>query len=162
MYLEIKLIHWRMKMTAVKFYSKKGVGRISDRLQYAVKKSDEAKAKMKDLLELGRAILDTPEYNEAKMEVLYWQRRVTDLRKIHYGYKKNRNNNVSLGSTVRVKYGSLEKEYTIVTSLEADPVNGYISEMSPLGRALINKKEYDTVSVRAPSGEFEYQITQVE
>lgn len=148
-------------MTSLKFIKGKGMGRISDRLQYAVEKSEEAKAKIKDLLEMGRAVLDTPEYNETKMEVLYWQKRVTDLRKIHYGLKRSRKNSVTLGSTVKVKYGALEKDYTIVTSLEADPVNGYISEMSPLGRALLNKKQADTVSVRAPSGEFEYRIMSV-
>ena len=148
-------------MASVKFFGNKSVGRISERLEYAVKKSEEAKYKVKDLLEMGRAVLETPEYNEAKMEVLYWQKRVTDLRKIHYGSTKIKNKSVGLGSTVKVKYGSLEKEYTIVTSLEADPASGFISEMSPLGRALLNKREYETVSVRAPSGEYEYEIKAV-
>jgi transcription elongation factor GreA len=66
-----------------------------------------------------------------------------------------------LGSRVKVKYGAIERDYTIVTSLEADPSNGFISEISPLGRALLNKEISDKVEVSAPSGRFEYEVKAV-
>ncbi|HPH78777.1 MAG TPA: GreA/GreB family elongation factor [bacterium] len=147
-------------MTSVNFKNVRSCGRIEDRLNFALNKHDEAKRKIKELLEQGRAVLETPEYNEAKMEVLYWQKRAADLRRINYGGSR-RSKKIGLGSKVKVKYGAIEREYTIVTSIEADPANGYISEISPLGRALLNKEETDRVEVSAPSGKFEYEVKAV-
>ena len=96
------------------------------------------------------------------MEVLYWQRRVSDLRKLQYLRDGRRfTKKIGLGSTVVVKYGAVVKEYTLVTSLEADPANGQISIESPLGRALLDRKVKDEVMVRAPSGEYAYSIQSV-
>ncbi|MFA4930660.1 MAG: GreA/GreB family elongation factor [Patescibacteria group bacterium] len=154
-------------MSTIKFIQKgktkqKNVGRIADRLQLAMEKNNEARRKLTELLEMGKAVLETAEYAEARMEVLYWQKRVDELRKLfNIGYKRSAGQVVGLGSTVKVRYGAVNKEYTIVTSLEADPANGYISENSPLGRALLNKKASDDVSVRAPSGNFVYTIESV-
>lgn len=149
-------------MTSVNFIQKKNVGRISDRLQFSVKKYREAKRKLTDLLEMGKTVLETAEYAEAKMEVLYWHRRMNELNKLYYGkYRKKIDEVVGLGSTVKVKFGAAKKEYTIVTSLEADPANGYISDESPLGRALLNRKVSDNVSVKAPRGDFVYTIESV-
>ena len=44
-------------------------------------------------------------------------------------------------------------EYTIVGSAEADPMNGRISNESPVGMALIGHKEGDSVSIDPPAGE---------
>lgn len=154
-------------MSSIKFIQKnankqKNVGRIADRLHMAVKKNKEARAKLADLLDQGKAILETAEYAEVRMEVLYWQKRVMELKKLyHSSYRRKSGEVVGLGSTVKVRYGAVNKEYTIVTSLEADPANGYISENSPLGRALLNKKASEDVSVQAPSGNFVYTIESV-
>lgn len=146
-------------MATLSFAQKTNVGRIADRLQLSIFKYKEAKQKLSDLLEIGKSILETAEYAEARMEVLYWQKRVSELRKLYGGrFRKKTGKVVGLGTTVQVKYGSLEKEYTIVTSIEADPANGYISDESPLGRALLNKRELEQVAVRAPSGEYVYTI----
>lgn len=150
-------------MATVQFKQKTSMGRIADRMQFAFTRLKEAKLKLTDLLEMGKSVLETAEYAESKMEVLYWHKRVSELRKLYgSGYpKKDIGKMVGLGSTVKVKYGKLFKEYTIVTSLEADPTNGYISDESPLGRALLNKKESENVSVRAPSGEFMYTVESI-
>jgi len=149
-------------MSAIKYGTSKKMGRISERLQFSFRKYREAENRLKDLVKLGRSILETAEYSEAKMEVLYWQKRISELRKM-VGRKEMVKNEstVGLGSTVMVKFGSLRKEYTIVTSLEADPANGYISNESPLGRALLNKGNSDSVSVKTPSGDYVYSIVGV-
>ncbi|MBU0648474.1 GreA/GreB family elongation factor [Patescibacteria group bacterium] len=149
-------------MASVRFIQKKNLGRIADRLDFAVGKYTDAQQKLKELLDLGKSILQTAEYAEVKMEVLYWHRRVSELKKLCYStYKKKTGTEIGLGSTVKVRYGAVMKEYTIVTSLEADPANGYISVDSPLGRALVNKRVNEDVSVKAPSGDFVYSIEAV-
>jgi len=149
-------------MGSVKFKSRRSAGKVSERLNFAVNKLQAAEAKLKDLLDYGKRILETAEYSEARMEVLYWQRRVSDLRKLQYLRDGRRfTKKIGLGSTVVVKYGAVVKEYTLVTSLEADPANGQISIESPLGRALLDRKVKDEVMVRAPSGEYAYSIQSV-
>ena len=59
---------------------------------------------------------------------------------------------VKLGCTVTVlnlNSGDIDK-FTIVGSLEADPLNGKISNESPLGRAILGMKKGDRVLVKAP------------
>jgi len=51
-----------------------------------------------------------------------------------------------------------EVEYLIVGSTEADPVEGRISNESPLGVALLSRKCGETVTVDAPQGPIKYQI----
>lgn len=59
---------------------------------------------------------------------------------------------VKLGCTVTVlNLNTLEVEkFTIVGSLEADPLNGKISNASPLGKAILGMKKGDRVTVKAP------------
>jgi transcription elongation factor GreA len=45
-----------------------------------------------------------------------------------------------------------KEEYTMVGAAEADPINGKISNESPIGKALMNKKEGDKVQVETPAG----------
>ena len=41
-------------------------------------------------------------------------------------------------------------------------MHGIISEDSPFGKALMSKKEGDTVTVNAPAGEMKYRIDKIE
>jgi transcription elongation factor GreA len=68
---------------------------------------------------------------------------------------------VTVGSTIRVvKEGDNHKSYlyTIVGSEEADMAHGKISNMSPLGVALLGKKVGDKVSISTPKGKAVYSI----
>ncbi len=58
---------------------------------------------------------------------------------------------VGLGSYVKVDKNGVEAEYKIVGSNEADPFENKISDMSPVGRALIGAKVGDTVKVETPA-----------
>ena len=65
-----------------------------------------------------------------------------------------------MGSTVKIYDREFEEEmtYTVVGSAEADPLKGYISDESPVGKVLIGKSVGDRVTVEAPAGEFVYEI----
>ena len=52
--------------------------------------------------------------------------------------------------------------YQIVGQSESDKNNGKISYTSPLGKALIGKEEGDTVIVKAPKGDVEYEVESIE
>jgi transcription elongation factor GreA len=59
---------------------------------------------------------------------------------------------VNIGSTVTIHDEEGEQTYTIVGGYESDPLNNAISYMSPIGKALMNKKEGESVEVKVPSG----------
>jgi len=69
-----------------------------------------------------------------------------------------------LGSTViLVEMASGQKHtYTLATKNEADPANGKISIVSPLGKAVLNQHEGDLVKVIAPVGEILYKIEKIQ
>ncbi|MFA6550812.1 MAG: GreA/GreB family elongation factor, partial [Candidatus Gracilibacteria bacterium] len=79
--------------------------------------------------------------------------------------KKKSVNQVRIGSTVVIrrvgKKSAESEEYTVVGSTEADPVNGKISNESPVGKALLGKEDGETVKVSAPAGFIEYEIVKV-
>ena len=56
---------------------------------------------------------------------------------------------------------SLEVEYKLVSSEEADVEKGLISTTSPIGRALLNKKVGDEVLVATPAGQKEFEIVKL-
>jgi transcription elongation factor GreA len=77
---------------------------------------------------------------------------------------KHTGDRVVFGATVALE-GTESGEkvtYRIVGELEADLKQGRISVTSPIARALIGRSEGDTVVVRTPGGQKEYEIQSVE
>lgn len=74
------------------------------------------------------------------------------------------NSTVHIGSKVTVYDSDLEEKlvYTIMGSTEADAMNGIISNESPAGMALLHHKKNDTVTVKAPDGEYTLKILKIE
>lgn len=71
---------------------------------------------------------------------------------------------VGVGSTVVLYLENKPKKeftYTVVGEFEADPSEGKISSVSPLGQALSGKKKSDKVKVIAPAGEICYIIKEI-
>ena len=70
---------------------------------------------------------------------------------------------VSVGTTVTVKYVDDDEEevYSIVGSMEADPFENKISNESPIGKAIMNKKVGDTISVDSPNGAYDIKIVSI-
>lgn len=65
---------------------------------------------------------------------------------------------VGLGDTAVIQANGELEEYTIVGVAEAAPAEGRISNESPLGRALLNRRVGEDVLVEAPSGSFQVHI----
>ncbi|MDD2761045.1 MAG: transcription elongation factor GreA [Methylomonas sp.] len=78
--------------------------------------------------------------------------------------KTDANGKVVFGATVKIEDLDSGKEvtYQIVGEDEANIKEGRISVGSPIARALIGKEEGDSVVVKAPGGDIEYEILSVE
>ena len=116
----------------------------------------------------ARALGDLPEnadYDAARDEQAQVESRIKELEyKLEHSeiIENKKKNQVSLGSTVVIKYEDGEEdEYMIVGSLEADPFNNRISNESPIGVAVMGKKQGDVVSVASPNGSYEVTIKEI-
>lgn len=68
---------------------------------------------------------------------------------------------VNFGSQVVISDGQNKFKYTVVGSFESDPAKQTISAKSPLGQALMGKKDGDQVTVTTPNGSNNYRILKV-
>ena len=77
--------------------------------------------------------------------------------------EKAKGDKVEVGTTVTVKYVDDEEEevYSIVGSMEADPFENKISNESPIGKAIMNKKVGEVISVESPNGSYDIKIVSI-
>lgn len=130
----------------------------------------EIAQKIKEAKEFGD-LSENSEYIEAKEHQGATASRIMEIENMLHNVeiinekKAAKSDVVQLGSHVVVKALDTEEvvteEYSIVGSTEADPFNGKISNESPLGSALMGKKEKDKVEFKAPKGMREYQIMKI-
>ncbi|HRY62518.1 MAG TPA: transcription elongation factor GreA [Candidatus Paceibacterota bacterium] len=150
-------------------------------IQYlSQEKINELKAELNDLktkkrkeitesLEFAKSLGDlseNAEYQEAREMQANVEQRISDLEAILKDaiiVSTNHKDIVGMGSTVIVKVepGKETKEFQVVGSEEANVLVGKISNLSPLGTALVGKKVGSTVTVNTPKGAVQYKILEV-
>ena len=123
-----------------------------------------------DLIKEARSFGDlseNSEYDEAKNEQGKVFSRKVEIEEILSNYVLIDPNDTALGIQLGATVTVLDEDkdetvYKIVGSEEADPMQGRISEESPLGKALMGKNAGETVSYDAPNGmTFHYEILKV-
>jgi len=129
-------------------------------------KRKEIAERIEKAKELGD-LSENAEYQDAKDEQAFNEGRIMEitnlLKNLTVIEGDNKNNyEITMGSNVTVKVNGLEKKYTIVSFNEADPVEGKISNESPLGVAFLGKKKGNKVKVHTPRGESEYEIIKID
>ncbi|MBR3230708.1 transcription elongation factor GreA [Candidatus Saccharibacteria bacterium] len=86
---------------------------------------------------------ENEEYSSARNEQKMAESRILEIQeilknaKIIRGGKKDR---AVLGATIKLNLGGREVSYTIVGPTEANPLEGKISNESPIGKAVLNRK----------------------
>lgn len=69
---------------------------------------------------------------------------------------------IGLGSKVVVDFGGEEETFTIVGAAEARPAQGFISNASPIGKALDGRRKGDSVKADTPGGLIDLTVTSVD
>jgi transcription elongation factor GreA len=107
-------------------------------------------------------ITENAEYEDAKNEQAFIEGRIQSLTMLIKNavlIEENTSTSfVQIGSTVELKGVEGTERYTIVGSTEAEPLEGRISNESPVGRALLGRKKGDKVTVSVPAGDSVYTI----
>ena len=109
---------------------------------------------------------ENSEYDEAKTEQGKLYSKIAELKNLIENaviIENGTGSAVVMGSRVviREKNGEEQESYQIVGSQEANPLQGRISDESPLGRAMMGHLEGDTIHMEAPLGVFYYEILSI-
>lgn len=147
-------------------YTKQGYQELVDELHYL---KHEKREKIKNDIAVARSFGDlseNAEYDEARNEQAKNEARITELEALLENAQILDESSidtsvVSLGSTVKVSNGSAELSYDLVGSNEANPMEGKISDQSPIGAALIGKKVGDEVCVEVIAGTVKLKVLEV-
>lgn len=119
-------------------------------------KRKEIAERLRDAKNSGGDLTENSEYEYAKNDQAFIEGRIEQINEILSNYiiieKKENKGLVELGVTVVVRDvdKKRDKEFKIVSSIESDPEKNKISDESPMGRALLNKKIGDEVLVKTP------------
>ncbi len=152
--------------------TKEGLKKLKDELDLLkTTRRQEVANRLKEAISYGD-LSENSEYEEAKNEQAFVEGRILELEhkiknaKIIASKKDmfTKTKEIEIGSTIDVVNKSdndQEESYTIVGSTEADPLEGKISNESPIGKALIGHKRGDVIKVQTPGGTLNYEITKV-
>ncbi len=142
--------------------TKEGVGELQAELDVLVGKRAGIADAIKSARELGD-LTENAEYQSALAEKDRNEARINELENILQNVeiikKPKGAGKVQLGSHVKLKADGKVKEFQIVGTVEADPLNGKISDESPIGQALLGKLEGDKVELVTPNETTTYKIT---
>lgn len=154
---------------ADKFYmTKDGLDAAKKQLDYLTKvKRAEIVERIQEARSHGD-LSENAEYDAARNEQASNEGEIAELeykiRNAEIIEESEDNSLVHIGSVVTVYDADLEEQtvYTIMGTTEADAMNGVISNESPVGAALLHRKKGETVTVKAPNGEYQLKILKIE
>ncbi len=150
------------------YLTEEGLQKIKEELAYL---KEEKRPEISQKLEAAIAqgdLSENADYAYAKQEQAFMEGRILDLEDMLRRAKLIEDNGpadaVRVGSTVTVQEDGYDEPetYRIVGGHEADPANGFISNESPFGRALLGKRINQTVNVETPSGQLQLRIKAIE
>lgn len=145
-----------------------GHNKLSQRLDHLrnVQRREVAE-RLRDSKQFGE-LTENAEYEDAKTEQAMVESQITELRRVlQIAQLLDQNDiptdHIGIGSIVKMTNLDNDEdwEFTLVSSVEADPDNDLISDESPVGDALYGKKVGDTVPVEVPDGVIRYRIDSI-
>jgi transcription elongation factor GreA len=152
------------------FLTREGMKKLEDELEYLrTVRRHEVAQRLHEAME-GGDIQENAEYEDARNERAFVEGRILTLetilsKAVLIEEGNSPTDHVGIGSRVTVIEvngdESVPEYYHIVGSAEADPVEGRISNESPLGRRLMGKRVGDIVAVNAPDGLIKFKITAI-
>lgn len=145
------------------YVTPEGLKKLEDELELlrTVKRAEVAQ-RLHEAMEDGE-LIENAEYEAAKNEQAFVEGRILEIehmlavaKVIEAGGPRDV---VRIGSTVTVQEPESQPEtYTIVGAAEASPKDGLISNLSPLGQALLDHRVGDEVEVKAPAGVLKFRV----
>ncbi len=145
--------------------TKDGVQELNDELTKLMKERSQIAERIKAAREFGD-LAENAEYQSARQEQDKNEARINEVEHILQNLviieSPRSGSKVQLGSLVKLKgNANLAREFRIVGTVEADPLDGKISDESPIGRALLGKTVGEKVEIKTPVETATYKITDI-
>lgn len=150
------------------FMTKEGYERTKERLDYLkTVRRQEVAEKLAEARSYGD-LSENSEYDIARDEQASVEAEIFDLENKLKSVeiidnKKVNTSKVSIGCKVSIQNTSTKQtlEYKIVGDTDSDPMNGLISNASPIGAGLMDKKVGEIAKIKTPMGIVEYKIISI-
>ena len=149
------------------YVTKEGLVKLQEELDHLRNvRRQEVALRLREAMEDGDELIDNAEYEAAKNEQAFVEGRILELERLVAQAQiiehDKKSETVKIGSIVVIKEGNRKPEtFRIVGIAEADPKEGLISNESPLGKALLDKRVGDPVEVDAPDGAFKFKVVKI-
>jgi transcription elongation factor GreA len=149
------------------FLTQEGYLKLQDELDVLrTQKREEIARRLHEAME-GGELIENAEYEAAKNEQAFVEGRIKELEIIlataRIISESHNVDQIQIGSKVTIKEEDMDAEtYIIVGVAEANPSEGKISNESPIGKALLNHKQGEVLTVDTPGGHFSVQVLKVE
>lgn len=142
--------------------TQEGVDELKQELDQLISQRGEVAERIKTAREFGD-LAENAEYSAARQEQEKAENRISEIEHILQNVEIIKKQNggskeVRLGSKVTLKAGKSSKELQVVGTVEADPLEGKISDESPIGQALLKKKIGDDVELKTGNGTQTYTV----
>lgn len=149
----------------MQYISSEGLEQLRVELEEFKNKRHEIAKRLEEAKALGD-LSENAEYQEAREDQAFNEGKIAELEQtlkeavvISKNLKKDI---VRVGSTVKVKSDNGAQIFSIVGSEEANPIEGKISNESPLGKSFLGSKVGEIVEAETPRGKMKYKILGIE
>lgn len=144
--------------------TKEGIAELEAELASLIAKRADIAEAIKTARELGD-LAENAEYQSARSEQDRNETRIGEIEHVLQNVEVIKapkgGGKVVLGSKVTLKGNGATKEFQVVGTVEADPLNGKISDESPIGKALLGKKVGEDVEIKTPAETNTYNIAAI-
>ncbi len=150
------------------YLSREGLEKLQAELEYlrTVRRHEVAEG-IQQSRERGGTV-GNAEYEESRNELAFTEGRILTLDNLINNAviiveSAGSREKVEVGATVTVENSEGKTyQYTITGSAEADPAQGKISNVSPIGKSLLGKRVKEVIEVSAPSGNIKLEILAID
>jgi len=127
---------------------------------------EEIAQRLRSAIQMGD-LSENADYHKAKEDQAFLEGRIQEIEAVLRNaviIEKSANIEVvSIGDHVTIQEADYPPEtYHVVGAKEADPRNGRISNESPIGRAIMDRKAGDVVEADTPGGKMKFKILKIE
>ena len=142
------------------YITQEGLEKLKEELKDLKAKRQGIAERIEEAKSLGD-LSENAEYAQAREEQSFNEGRVVELEELVKNatiITHQTGDTISIGCTIETESDAVERVFTIVGSEEASPLEGRISNESPLGKAFLGHRAGETVEVKIPKGMVSYKI----